>query len=65
MVGMDHLDNKVCTLFFKKLTQNIGNFINLPYTLTLRHYSAITALIKWTIRSTALIDIGPGEYCTL
>lgn len=51
--------------YFKKLTQNIGNFINLPYTLALRHEK-----YQCYYRQNAdeykvgNVDVGPGK-CTL
>lgn len=48
--------------YFKKLTQNLGNFINLPLTLARRHqklqcYNAFDS----TSYSTGLLNIGPGK----
>ena len=53
--------------YFKKLTQNIGNFINLPYTLSLRHQKlqCYHNLDNFGYHSHTL-DIGRGKApCTL
>lgn len=37
--------------YFKKLISNIGNFINLPYTLAMRHQ-----------KLAGIVDVGTGNY---
>lgn len=48
--------------YFKKLTQNIGNFINLPYTLALRHekYQCYYRMNVNEYRD-GIVDVGPGN----
>lgn len=47
--------------YFKKLAQNIGNFINLPFTLALRHQKlqCYYNMDKMNY-SSGIQDIGPG-----
>ena len=52
--------------YFKKLTQCIGNFINLPYTLALRHekLQCYHRLDKTDYQGHNL-DVGPGMLCSI
>ena len=49
--------------YFKKITQSVGNFINLPYTLAMRHQKlqCYHRMNNFEYHSGTL-DVGPGEY---
>ncbi len=52
--------------YFKKLTCNIGNFINLPYTLAMRHQKFQCYYeMDQDAYSSAIVDVGPGKYNSL
>ena len=49
--------------YFKKLTQSIGKFINLPYTLALRHQKLHCYYqMDENDYKVGNVDVGPGEY---
>lgn len=50
--------------YFKQLSHSMGNFINLPYSLTIRHQEYqcyLNATSKGLHGSADDIDIGPGN----
>lgn len=50
------------TLIFKKMTQNIGNFINLPYTLAIRNQKLQCYYrLDGSDYDSDNMDIGPGN----
>jgi hypothetical protein len=49
--------------YFKKLTQHIGNFINLPYTLAIRHEKFQCYYRMDTEKyQRHIVDIGPSTF---
>ena len=50
--------------YFKKQAQSLGNFINLPYTLSTRHQQLHCYLYENTkeIPGGDISEIGPGYY---
>ena len=52
--------------YLKKLTQNIGNFINLPYTLALQHQKLQCYHgMNQSDYSSGIVSHGPGMHVTI
>lgn len=47
--------------YFKRLAQSIGNFINLPYTLVMRHQQLQCYLDSTLIAEDSGLSVGPGK----
>ena len=45
--------------YFKKLSQCIGNFINLPHTLAMRH-QYLQCYLNTSIDDLSDVEVGPG-----
>ena len=51
--------------YFKKLAQSMGNFINIAYSLAMRHQQLECYHNAYSFIGAHDLEIGPGMYCTV